>query len=214
MWRRSPKIQALIFDVGGVVMHADLDGFLHVAGMAFGCKTDVLAPIAAPLVADLERGQIDSYSLWDEMGEQLSELGLGVAQDPEKLEHIWDSLLEDSVRVDEGMMKLCSMLATAMPVAALSNTIQDHAAYFQALGLYRHFNPCILSFEVGMRKPEPEIYLLAAKLLNTSPKKCLFIDDREENISGAKAVKMKTHLFTDRESLEKDLVRLGVLERV
>ena len=210
MWRRSKKIEALIFDIGGVLLHADLDGFLQVAGMAFGCRADKLAPIAAPLVADLERGQIDSYSLWDDLGQRLEAQNLGVAQDPEKLEYIWTSLLEDSVRVDEGMVELCSRLVQMMPVAALSNTIRDHAEHFEAMGMYKMFNPCILSCEVGMRKPEPDIYLMAARLLNTHPKKCLFIDDREENIAGAKAVKMQAHLFTDQETLEKELSRLGV----
>ena len=50
------------------------------------------------------------------------------------------------------------------------------------------FDAVVISGEVGMRKPEPAIFRLAAELLELDPGECLFIDDIEENIRAAEAV--------------------------
>jgi putative hydrolase of the HAD superfamily len=210
MWRRKP-VKALLFDIGGVVVHAHLEGFLQIGSMMFGCTEEAIAAHTRELIAEMERGEIDSYGLWEELGHTLQYNGLGKAQAPEKLELVWTNLLEDSLRLDESMLELCRRLRHLIPTGALSNTISEHASQLQQLGVYDIFNPCVLSFEVGMRKPDAKIYLMAAELLNTPPQNCLLIDDLEENIAGAKAVKMQTHLFTGQATLEGELRDLGLL---
>ena len=210
MWLRRP-IECVLFDIGGVVIHADFEPVFKVASMMFGCSQDVLAAHIPELIEDLERGLIDTYSLWDQLGKTLAKQGLGQRQDPEKCTHLWSKMMEDTLRVDEPMMDLCRRLGVRLPVGALSNTISEHANYLQRQGVYELFNPCILSFETGTRKPERSIYLQAAELMNTRPQNCLFIDDRKENIVGAKAVKMQTHHFTDQAALEQCLKGFGLL---
>jgi putative hydrolase of the HAD superfamily len=48
----------------------------------------------------------------------------------------------------------------------------------------------VISAEVGLHKPQPEIYLLASKRLGVEPERCVFIDDLRENCAGAEAVGM------------------------
>ncbi len=50
------------------------------------------------------------------------------------------------------------------------------------------FDAVVISSEVGMRKPEPQIFLHAAELLGLSPHECIFIDDIEANITAAEQV--------------------------
>jgi epoxide hydrolase-like predicted phosphatase len=52
------------------------------------------------------------------------------------------------------------------------------------------FDVVVISGEVGLRKPQPEIYLLAAKQLDAKPEDCVFVDDFEVNAEGASAVGM------------------------
>ena len=52
------------------------------------------------------------------------------------------------------------------------------------------FDAVVISGEVGMRKPEPAIYLHAAKLLDVGPEQCVFVDDLAPNVRGAVAVGM------------------------
>lgn len=52
------------------------------------------------------------------------------------------------------------------------------------------FDAIVISGEVGMHKPEPEIYLLACERLGVKPGESVFVDDLRENIAGAEAVGM------------------------
>jgi putative hydrolase of the HAD superfamily len=48
------------------------------------------------------------------------------------------------------------------------------------------------SSKVGMRKPDPEIYLLTCSRLGVAPERCLFIDDLLCNVEAANALGMQT----------------------
>ena len=52
------------------------------------------------------------------------------------------------------------------------------------------FDAVVISGEVGLRKPDPEIYALAARDLGVAPEQCVFVDDIDRNIRGAVAAGM------------------------
>ena len=54
----------------------------------------------------------------------------------------------------------------------------------------------VYSHEVGIAKPDPEAFALTAKLLQSRPEDCLFIDDHPPNIAAAQAFGMRAILFT------------------
>jgi putative hydrolase of the HAD superfamily len=53
------------------------------------------------------------------------------------------------------------------------------------------FDLVIDSSEVGVRKPDPAIYLLTAERLGVVPTECVFLDDHPGNVTGARAVGMR-----------------------
>jgi putative hydrolase of the HAD superfamily len=53
------------------------------------------------------------------------------------------------------------------------------------------FDAVVISAEVGLRKPDPEIYLLAAERIGVPPAECVFVDDLLHNVDGARAVGME-----------------------
>lgn len=57
------------------------------------------------------------------------------------------------------------------------------------------FDVVVISGEVGMRKPEPEIYLHTAAALGVAPGACVFVDDLPVNVRGAAAVGMVGVLY-------------------
>lgn len=211
MWIRRKPVKALLFDVGGVLVTTQIKSFVQLGATVFGCSEEALENHLATLLSELERGELDTYSLWEELGESLAAAGQGTVQDPEKVELLWNQTLDGSLQPVQEMIDLCRSLQGTLPMAVLSNTIADHANCLRALGVYDYFNPCILSFEVGMRKPEARIYNLACELLNTPPENCLLIDDLDLNVKAARAAKLQAHLFTGRRKLEKHLRKLGII---
>lgn len=71
------------------------------------------------------------------------------------------------------------------------------------------FDDIIISGEVGMAKPQPEIYQLALERLGIEPKEAVFVDDRESNCEGARAVGMAAIFYQDFEQFK---VALGQLK--
>jgi putative hydrolase of the HAD superfamily len=72
------------------------------------------------------------------------------------------------------------------------------------------FDDYILSYEVGVNKPHPEIYKQTLKKAHAAPEECLFIDDREENIEAAKKFGIQTVHFVPGIDLEDELRKKGV----
>lgn len=77
----------------------------------------------------------------------------------------------------------------------LSNTDAIHIATFErenGTSFYSDFYQCFekvyFSFEMGMRKPDPEIFHLLLATHNLSPKHTLFVDDKKENTDAAFAL--------------------------
>ena len=69
----------------------------------------------------------------------------------------------------------------------------------------RVVNGCVLSHEVGFRKPWPEIYRIALQWSGFSPENVLAVDDKPANIEAARSLGMNGHVFTDVGSLKLDL---------
>ena len=59
------------------------------------------------------------------------------------------------------------------------------------------FDALVISGEVGLHKPQPEIYALAAERVGAEPADCVFVDDLRENCEGAERVGMTAILHRD-----------------
>jgi epoxide hydrolase-like predicted phosphatase len=70
------------------------------------------------------------------------------------------------------------------------------------------FDAVIISGEVGLRKPDAEIYLLAASRIGVEPNACVFVDDFRVNVEGAQAVGMAGVLHRDTDATIQELTRL------
>ena len=51
--------------------------------------------------------------------------------------------------------------------------------------LSQMFDQVVVSAKVGLRKPQPEIYLLTADMLQHNPRECVFLDDVPANVAAA-----------------------------
>ena len=68
----------------------------------------------------------------------------------------------------------------------------------------------VFSFEVGYRKPEKEIFMIALEKLKLKPEECIFIDDREKFLQTPRELGFKVILFKNYTQFVKDLKERGV----
>ncbi|MBG02066.1 MAG: hypothetical protein CL470_07335 [Acidimicrobiaceae bacterium] len=100
---------------------------------------------------------------------------------------------------DEEIIKVVEELrCRGYPVALLTNAVKEFRPVIEkTIPIYDLFDVIIDSSEVGMRKPEREIYDLTAKELGVANSDCLMIDDLPVNVDGANEAGMTGLLFSD-----------------
>ncbi len=96
-----------------------------------------------------------------------------------------------------GVKKLIRQLSgRGMPMAVASSSYPDVIQLILGkTGLKGYFKSVVDGQMAGASKPEPDIFLLAAKKLNVTPGKCLVIEDSTNGIKAAKAAGMKVVAF-------------------
>ena len=71
------------------------------------------------------------------------------------------------------------------------------------------FDDIVVSADVKLIKPDPEIFQVLLKRHGLDAERSLFIDDNAENIAAARSLGIVTHHFADPEALRRDLVGYG-----
>jgi putative hydrolase of the HAD superfamily len=72
-------------------------------------------------------------------------------------------------------------------------------------GFLKHFDHITFSYELGMVKPQREIYVDAVRGLGVDPQHALFLDDREENVEGARQAGLLAELYTSWEEFAAEM---------
>ena len=79
--------------------------------------------------------------------------------------------------------------------ALVSNCSHSTRGIVDRLGLVEAFDEVILSFEVGLRKPDPAIYREALRRVDVEPDRAVFVDDQQEYCDGAASIGIPTYLI-------------------
>ena len=73
------------------------------------------------------------------------------------------------------------------------------------------FKGILVSGDVGLKKPDPEIYKLLLDRYGLKANTCVFIDDRTENVKAASALGFSGIVFKNHTQLSKDLKKLNII---
>ena len=98
---------------------------------------------------------------------------------------------------------IAELRRAGLRTSILSNLPKPLAERLRATpGFLDHFDQVTFSCDLGVIKPERKIYDYALRGLGVAPAEALFLDDREENIAGARAVGLRAELFTTWEEFQ------------
>lgn len=198
-------IETIIFDFGGVIVnHTDPTTFEYVS-KRFNIEYEAVASTINELLVEYHKGKISDKEFWIRFSKKV---GKDLPSDYEKF---WKETYISEVRRTPGVEEIITRLRKdGYKLGILSNTIPPHVKHNRKMQYYDGFDVVILSCEVGMQKPDQEIYELTTKKLGTDPQNCVFIDNLQENLEPARDIGMKTILFESAQQLKEDLIKLGV----
>lgn len=116
---------------------------------------------------------------------------LGVERHEGMIDRLFAGMQPDEAMFDAVAAARRSGVRTGL----VSNSWGDHA--YDRTRFDELFDVVVISGELGVRKPAPEIYALATERLGTPPEQCVFVDDLPGNLKPARALGMATVLHRD-----------------
>jgi putative hydrolase of the HAD superfamily len=201
---REDVARALLVDFGGVLtsnIWVAFDAFCGREGLAAGAVLELFRSDgeALWLLRRLERGKLAE----EEFEEQFAEK-LGVAHEG-LIGRLFAGLDPETRMI--GAVR--SARAAGVRTGLISNSWGEGIYERAPLDL---FDAAVISGEVGLHKPEPDIYRLAAERIGVGPEQCVFVDDLRENVAGAEAVGMTAILHRDAERTVAELEEILGIE--
>ena len=198
--------RALIVDFGGVLTTNVFESF-SAFSEAEGLEPDAVRKLfrergeGLDLLRRLERGEIEL----DEFSERFGPL-LGVRETDGLVERLFAGVAADERMVDA----VRRIRQSGKPTGLISNSWGG--ASYDRVVIDELFDAVVISGEVGLNKPEPEIFRLGAERLGVPPEECVFVDDLRENCDGAEAVGMTAILHRGADGTLPELERLLGIE--
>ncbi len=134
-----------------------------------------------------------------------------------KINNITNKFLEKEIskRVVKKYIKIDKIWGELLPIlkkhkyklAIINNGMSLTVPLFKKQNEFKKFfSVFINSFEEKIEKPDPRIYILTCKKLRVKPEECIFIDDLEKNVIGAKKVGMLGLTYKNYELLKSQLL--------
>ena len=142
----------------------------------------------------LERGEMTEPAFLEAIGSEL-EAQLGRPVDMHTFaERYFGSLSANDELIDH----LRGVRDRGLRLAMLTNNVREWEPRWRAmLPVDELFELVVDSAFVGLRKPDPAIYLLTCSRLGVEPAECLFLDDLEPNVAAARELGMAAVRFVD-----------------
>lgn len=189
-------IKTIIFDYAGVVtLTQDKSLFAQQHHKQFNLSPSELMDVLYKNWHDASVNKISDKQYWKLLSNDLN-------IDKEELK----KMIISTFPIDLRMIDILNQLQGHYALIMMSNQIEDWLeSEIDNNNLRDKFDYFINSYQVGIKKPDKEIFQLALRISGSKPEESLFIDDSVKNIESAKQLGIKTILFESFEQFTNDL---------
>jgi len=197
MIHNEAKISSIIFDLGGVILDIDYElttqAFIDLGLVNF---RDVYSQkMQQYFFDDFEKGKLSKAQFFKKVR---THLPAGITN--AKIEKAWNSML---MNIPPERIDWLREVGSRYRIFLLSNTNEIHIKAFRKIlqddygkdVLNEHFEKCYYSSEIGMRKPDLEIFRHVLIENDLKPSTTLFIDDSPQHVEGALAAGLNAELL-------------------
>ena len=198
---------ALLFDLGRVVLDIDFDKVLACWAGHAGCEPAQLVERFSTREEFYHRHETGEISDAEFFAGLRASLGIGTS-DAQFLEG-WNAIFAGEM---PGIAPLLERAARRLPLYAFSNTNSAHVDHFSVTyaGVLGHFREIFLSSSIGLRKPNAAAYDHVVKAIGVPASRIVFFDDSADNIEGARARGLIAVHVTSPGDVAETLAALGI----
>jgi epoxide hydrolase-like predicted phosphatase len=197
------RIKAVIFDYGNVFCRVNDQQVINYIASSFGVPIKKLLPVFSQHIGILDRGLIEEDEFWQQLA---SDLKKPIPQNKKIL--FTKKWLDYVIFYPEMFVMVKKLKKLGYKTAVLSKCIKRLADIIRQKGGYDDFDEVFISSEIHLDKPDPQVYLLAARRLKIDPKNCLYIDNKPAYLTPAQRLGMKTILATNPKQVINDIRQL------
>lgn len=200
--------QALLFDLGGVIIDIDFQRAIDVWRRA--------SPLPAEDIQRLfkfdaayerhERGEIEAADYYAHLASLLR-----IEGGQEIVAEGWNAIFIGEIAQT---LALVRQLRPRVPCHVFSNTNRAHADTWrgQFPDAVAAFDGIFSSHEIGLRKPDREAFEHVARAMGAAPQDILFFDDRLDNVEGARAAGLQSVLVSSPRDVREAISACGLLD--
>jgi len=184
-------IRFIYFDVGGVLV--DWVKCFETAASKFHLKVGDISEVFDENIEQITKGFFSPQQLWKKCTQKYS---VKNADDYDFL----DSWVSDYRPIQE-VHELIYKIKSRYSIGLLSNIYEGMLPLLLKKELIPniHYEHIVFSCDVGMMKPNPDIYALAQRKAQIDPTNILLVDDRKDYLDGAKKAQWNTFLFDNKQ---------------
>ena len=196
--------QLVMFDIGGVAVEVESDRLVHQVAQLLGRPFEEIQQRVyhQDLLLPFELGRISARSYYEGLKEALK-----LPWPYERFVTAWNDIFRENVDVTRIMHRL----GARHRLIALTNTNELHLAHLRrSLPSLSILKDWVASCEVGLRKPDPQIYFLALKRSGLRSAQAVYIDDRPELVEAGRSIGLTGVRFESAKQLEEDLQAIGL----
>ncbi|MEI8315903.1 MAG: HAD family phosphatase [Verrucomicrobiota bacterium] len=197
-------LETVIFDLGNVLLPFDWSIPSKRMSERTGCSQQELQDYITktPFLGQLELGQLTAQQFFEIVARDLRFTGSRA-----EFDEIWSNIFT----IDAAMVQLTQSLKGSYRRFVLSNTLPQHIEFvFAKYPVLQDFDGHILSYEVGLVKPDRRIYELTMQRFGIAAERAVFIDDLPANVAAARATGLQAIHHKSFQKTRRELTRLGI----
>jgi putative hydrolase of the HAD superfamily len=186
------KLKAVVFDYGKVLSLPPTQEQWETLIACFGKSHREFQQVYWRNRDGIDRGTLDIVTYWKQAGE---DCGRSIS-DAEAMELIAHDNQQWTNVCDEMLTLARDLRRAGYKTGILSNMESRMLGVMrEKLDWLDEFEVQMFSCEIGMVKPDAEIYLECCRRLGFRPEEVLFLDDKKVNTEGAKSIGMESYVF-------------------
>lgn len=202
--------KAIIFDFGGVILSHPKAVIPEIVARIYNISLETAVKEYAIYRVDYYLGKLPTDKL-------IASLSLAFKNNKsvKEIKKLWLKNYADLAKADQEVLDIIKNLHKNYKVYLLSNTTEMSHLHNSKTGIYDYFDDVFMSYRLGMKKPNPEIYKHVISSIGLKPEECIFVDDDEKNLETAKQIGIVIILFNvlvdPPSKLEEELRKLKVI---
>lgn len=199
-------VKALFIDLDGVIRIWEPGYIGHVEEL-LGLPPGAYVKVAfgSELITKVTTGRITADEWRMESARRLREVQPEL--DTDEFIRLWNAA---PVRVDEEVLQIVRAVRRQVPVSLITNATSRLPFELRQLGIEDEFDNIFNTSELGVAKPDPEVFRIIMSRVGVEPADSLFVDDHPDNVETAASLGMRAHLYKEVQSLRRAFLEAGL----